>query len=135
MLYIYCVYSVFNWSSVVFDCFSLDIVFTLFVIVYSKESFLTNRNITIFKKYLFDKIFFDICMIKVYKVHIYVHIYMSTYAHVYICMYLYICRYINVCIHIIYIYIMHVYKGISDFHIQTQTSNQREYISTSVAYP
>ena len=44
---------------------------------------------------------------------------------------------IHKCMHIynIYLYNARVYKGISDFHIQTQTSNQREYISTSVACP
>ena len=43
--YIYYCYSAFNCSFAIFDWFSLDIVFPLFVNAQSKEGFRTNRNI------------------------------------------------------------------------------------------
>ena len=55
---------------VVFDWFSLYIVWAPFVNIYSKEGFWKNQNITVFKKYFFDKIFFDICMMQLYQVYI-----------------------------------------------------------------
>ena len=70
MLYIYCIYSVFNCSFVVFDWFSLYIVWAPFVNIYSKDGFWKNLNITVFKKYFFDKIFFDVCIMKLYQVYI-----------------------------------------------------------------
>ena len=77
-----------------FDWFSLYTVFTLFVTVCSKETLLTNRNITVFKKYLF------------YKVPIYICSYIYEWAHMHSCLYVCVCIYADIYIYIyVYVYI------------------------------
>ena len=120
MLYIYCVYSVFKCSFVVFDWFSFYIVFTLFVNVCSKEGFWANQNMTVFKKYLFEKIFFKAYKVYALNIPIYIWAHLQSciyecvsiyaiYIYIYIYLYVYIYIYIYIYIHIVRVRI-NVYK-------------------------
>ena len=92
----------------VFDWFSLYGVFI--VNEYSKQGLSTNGNITVFKKCLFGKMFPDICMLKLYKVHIYVFLHIWAHLHS-----MYVCACIYACIYIKYLY--NVYVNITCINI------------------
>ena len=50
------------------------IICTLFVDALPKTSFLTNQNVTVSTKYLFNNILFHIFTVKAYEVHTYIQI-------------------------------------------------------------